>query len=296
MLADAFKGHGTFFYSAEHTLRKYDNDPAKLAAAMQEAGMSHGWVRLHSWNKTTNQPKVEPYQPTLKLVTALKDAGIAVAGWGWNQGIAPRTDADVAAEQLRRYGIEHYVADIEHGHSDAHWTQAEIRTFCTRLRGNLSADAQILVSTFGFVGTHEPGLMQAAEPYVNGFAPQVYWFYYPKSWMLGRSDLPAGANYQLGRPAEYVRLCVDMWGHYVSKPLVVTGQAYWGESNTYVRPRGEQKLQDFVSHFEAWDRIAGFNWWHFGHKQISHSNGAMSPEMSSAISAARLDLKSYANI
>ena len=77
MLADAFKGHGTFFYSAEHTLRKYDNDPAKLVAAMQEAGMSHGWVRLHSWNKTTNQPKVEPYQPTLKLVTALKDAGIA---------------------------------------------------------------------------------------------------------------------------------------------------------------------------------------------------------------------------
>ena len=293
MLADALRRHGAFFYNAEASLLKYDNDVTRLTNAMQEAGMSHGWVRLHSWNKSKAVPSVEAYQPTLTLVEGLKNAGIHVAGWGWNQGVDPRLDADVATEQLHRYGLEHYIADIEHGHSDAQWTKTSIRIFCKRLRQNLPTSAGVVVSTFGFVGSHAPELMQEAEPYVDAFAPQVYWFFHPKAWMKQRPELPAGAIYKTNDPASYLRLCIDMWAYYVSKPLIITGQAYWGESSAYTRTVAEGKLEAALHDFAQWDRIVGFNWWHLGHRNFDDANGAMSPRMFRAVRDAALDKKQY---
>lgn len=293
MLSKAFSGHGTFIYLASSTLEKYNNDPKMLAKAMKNAGMSHGWVRLHSWNKTTNKPKVEPYTPTRRLIDGLRDEGIHVAGWGWNQGVEPRTDADIAAEQMDRYGIKDYVADIEHEHSGAIWTKASIRKYFSRLNQNLDYDSQVLVSSFGFIGWHSPELMQEAEPYVHGFAPQVYWFYFPKPNMLNRPDLPAGEKYPLANPASYTRMCADMWRHYVSKPLVITGQSYWGESATYTRPVSEKKLTAFLNEFNSWNQIHGFNWWHLGHRGNSLGSGAMSKNMMTQIQAHKLNSKNF---
>ena len=293
MLTAAFRGHGTFFYNSEASLRKFGNDADQLVSAMQKAGMAHGWVRLHSWNKSTQKPSVEPFQSTLKLIQALRVGGIHVAGWGWNQGVDPLLDAEVASEQLERYGLVDYIADIEHGHSDAVWSFSAVETYFKRLRLNLSKPSNVALSTFGFIGVHEPSLMRAAEPYVDAFAPQIYWFNHPQNWMRNRPDLPHGAAYKLHDPESYFRMCIDMWRHYVATPLVATGQAYWGESASYTRAVSEKKLESFLDGFTDWERIAGINWWHFGHKVSNHSEGAMSPKMFAAIADAELDTKTY---
>lgn len=293
MLTDAFKGHGTFFYLAQETIRRHENNPETVAKRMKDAGMTHGWVRLHSWSRSGGHPTVSPYQPTRRLITALRQQDINVAGWGWNQGADPGADADTAAQQLRRYELQHYVADIEHQHSGANWTKQKIRTYFSRLRGHLDPAAQILVSTFGFVGTHAPQLMQEAEPYVDGFSPQVYWFYYPKPYMTRRHELPNGARYKLASPADYTRLCIDMWEHYISKPIIVTGQAYWGEAAGFNKTVSEKKLRAFMADFQSWDRVHGFNWWHFGHPGNTSIRGAMSPAMFTDIATAKLGNKPF---
>lgn len=68
-----------------------------------------------------------------------------------------------------------------------------------------------------------------------------------------------------------------------SKPLVITGQAYWGEHSAWTRARAEEKLKDFLDEFDDFDRIAGLNWWNFA------ADKAMSQIMVDHIRDANLD-------
>ena len=65
------------------------------------------------------------------------------------------------------------------------WTVARVKKFCSRAREHIG-DKPFIVSSFGFLPYHEPQLMAAADPYVDAFAPQVYWFWYPKEAMFGQ--------------------------------------------------------------------------------------------------------------
>jgi len=140
--------------------------------------------------------------------------------------------------------------------------------------------------------------MVAADPHVDGFAPQVYWFDYPAAGMWPRPDLPPGAHYTLKNPASYARLCTDMWRHYTAKPLVITGQAYWtpSEGDQFDQAKAEAKLDSFLHDMTDadWSRIVGLNWWHFGHKATTPQRGQMSPAMAAAIATANLGAKPYA--
>jgi hypothetical protein len=76
----------------------------------------------------------------------------------------------------------------------------------------------------------------------------------------------------------------------IRNPLVITGQAYWGESGPGQSVM-EDKLETFVETFQAWDRIVGFNWWHAGGVGAK----AMSPVMVDLLSGANLNDKGYAD-
>lgn len=283
-LSPALKGHGAFIYDVPATIADYGSLP-NLTAALKRAGMQHVWVRIHGRTPYTAAAKAQ----NQALIDACKAAGVAVAGWGWCQGEAPEAEAKAALKELKAYGLTDYVADIEPKHNNSEWTISEIQTFCSTVRKGLSGSFGF--STFGFIDWHEPDLLMAAAPYVDAFAPQIYWFNFPNQKMVQQFKRPGGGLYQAQTPGEYVDLCLDRWTKWMGsnpKPLIVTGQAYWGEGG-FTEAQADQKLQAFVSNWKGYDRIAGLNWWHFG------GSGGMSHLMFEAIAGANLGGKPFSN-
>lgn len=251
----AISGHGVFIYDAKQTIARYGS-PQLVAQAINDSDMQHVWVRIHGRSYATSA------EPTSDLIKVLKDNGIAVAGWGWCQGAQIEREAETALSALEKFHLEHYVADIEDGVNNAVWSTSTVQRFLEILRDDLPK-AQIGVSTFGFINWHKPELMQAAEEFVDFFAPQVYWFNFPTLKVL--NSIAADKNdFPLNDPASYTCLCIKEWQKIVSKPLVLTGQAYWGEAPGFSQEKSEAKLNDFLGIFDNWKQLQGFNWWHFG--------------------------------
>lgn len=276
-VTNAISKHGTFIYDARETVDDYGS-PAALAAAAQAAGMTHAWVRIHGIHPVSHE------QATRAVIQALQAKNIAVAGWGWLQGDGVAQEAQLALQQLALYGLTDYVADIEHGVNNAQWTPQEVDALLSTLRPKIPGS--LVVSTFPVIQWHEPQLMEAAIPYVDAFAPQAYWFHFPNQKMRNQFQKPGGGSYTLDSAAEYVNLTIDLWRKLSDKPLVLTGQAYWGEG--IGQGDAQAKLDQFLSSFSRWGDIHGFNWWHFG------GGSAMSHHMLDAISSAELGQKTYA--
>jgi hypothetical protein len=294
MLPACFRGHGVFIYEARPTIEKFATVDG-VAKALQSAGMTHAWIRLHDYRMAP-----EPEGPTKALVASLGAAGIALAGWGFVAGNAPEEEADTAAKLMHKYGLAHYVADIEQDEHDSQWTAKKIPAFLTRLRAALTQDAQILVSSYPYIKDKHPELMRAAAPYVDGFAPQIYWHNYPAAYMLEHSNLPPQPSRpysasDLRSPAAYADLCLDWWREVTEgKPLLMTGQSYWERS--FSKADAEKNLTRFLSDFTGWSRITGLNWWHLGHKVNLPDNGAMTQPMFQAIAGAKINLKPFCGV
>jgi hypothetical protein len=271
----AVSGHGIFIYDAAATIARYGS-AAMVATAVKELDMQHAWVRLHS--ATTPEPATQ----TANLIAALKQAEIGVAGWGWCQGDNIDFEVELVLTTLNEFGLEHYVADVEDGVHGANWSKAEVRKFFKSLREALP-NSQIGLSTFGFIPWHKPELMTAAEPFVDFFAPQTYWFNYPSQKILNAAGADS-TQFILNNSASYARLCIEVWQELVAKPLVIAGQAYWGEAG-FAQGSAEAKLNQFIEQFDAWEELQGMNWWHLGGKH----QDAMSFAMFQALKTAKLN-------
>ncbi len=250
--------------------------------AMKNAGMSHAWVRIHGEKAYSSASK----KAISGFVDDLKTVGISVAGWGWCQGADAVADAKLALKELDYFKLTDYVADIEHGHHNANWTESEITNFCTRVRAGVSGGFGI--TTFPLIDWHEPKLMKAAIPFVDMFNPQVYWLHYPNKKMVKQFKRPNGKSYTVNNAAEYTELCLDGWTKLMGSmkmDFVLTGASYWGEGNT--RADGEDKVDEFLSQWNRFNRVIGLNWWHFG------GDKAMSYRMLDSITKAKLGAKTY---
>lgn len=223
-------------------------------------------------------------EPTLSLINALRSADIGVAGWGWCQGEDITHESGLVAEALERFQLNDYIADIEHGVSHAHWTTDEISGFLSKVRDMVKPDGVLGVSSFAFIDWHKPELMKAANPLADFFAPQIYWFWHPSKKLLKAAGASA-SDFPTNSPESYARLCIHRWKKFVDKPIIVTGQAYWGEHEDYKRHVAEAKVRDFVASFKDYSEIRGLNWWHLGGKRQS----AMSYDMYQAIAKSRLN-------
>jgi Uncharacterized protein conserved in bacteria (DUF2272)/Bacterial SH3 domain len=265
-------GHGVFVYDPREALTKHGTWDA-AAKAVADMDMRHAWIRAHSRDGLWRTPENKA------LAAALKARGISVFAWGWCDGNSVDQDLGNVQSTLAEFSPDGYVADIENGVSGANWNTTRINKFCTKTR-ELLAGKPFIVSTFGFLPYHEPHLMEAANPFVDAFAPQVYWFWFPNAGML---DQPGATDqYRTNNAADYARLCIDVWKHVVNKPLVLTGQAYWGEASGWTQSPAERKLKEFIDEFDRYDAIVGLNWWHFA------GSKAMSSDMAARISGARL--------
>ncbi|MFE0756462.1 DUF2272 domain-containing protein [Inquilinus sp. NPDC058860] len=281
-LSQALRGHGTFVYDAVATIDDYGS-AANTAQAMVRAGMTHAWIRIHGRSSLNTAQTTA----TRALIDAVKAAGVAVAGWGWCQGEDARGEARTALRELASFGLVDYVADIEPGHNNSMWRPEEIETFGGTIRDALQGSFG--VSSFALVDWHEPQLMAAILPFVDAVAPQVYWFNFPNRTMVDQFRRPGGTTYGRNDPAAYADLCLDRWRRLSltdPKPLILTGQAYWGEGG-FNRQDAEAKLQVFLNTWAGYGQIAGLNWWHFG------GGTGMSHAMLEAIVSAQLDTKPY---
>ena len=261
-------GHGVFIYNPNEALEKYETWDG-VAAAIADMKMGHAWIRGHG--------KDGLYYPDQNrhLIDALRRMGLVVFVWGWCHG-GNNVDEDLenVSRSLATFKPDGYVADIEHGVAGAIWSTTTIKRFLGEVREAVEGKPLIL-STFGFIPYHEPNLMKAADPYVDAFAPQVYWFWFPKQAMFNQPG--ATGTYQENNAAAYTNLCIDVWRHITRKPLIVTGQAYWKESPGWTQHFAERKLHEFVDGFTRFNDIVGLNWWHLA------GDAAMSSKMAETI-------------
>lgn len=267
-------GHGTFVYQPEAAIDAF-GDANAAADAMINHGMSHAWLRVHNKNG--------PWQTSLNetLADACKSRGISVGIWGWNDGNDVEQDIENALFAIKHYRPDAYVADIEHGVSGANWSVGKAKLFTSEVKNNLGT-TPLVVSTFGYIPYHQPEIMTAVDEIVDFFAPQVYWFWYPRTNML---QDPALSDLKENNAAAYAKVCLHEWRKVVSKPLVLTGQAYWGEASGWTQSRAETKLKEFIDGFDDYDKLAGLNWWNFADQK------AMSTKMRKMISAANFPTK-----
>jgi len=303
----AFRGHGTFCYLAQDTMdfyRHYNSPNGSppgggttwqgadgFVRAAQDMGMSNVWVRLFGDEGRMDRAA------TATLVNGLRGAGFNVAGWGYcHQGANWKSKGlDWALEECAYHGLGAFVADVEPnrtlGGTKSAWTQAQLDSYVDGLAQKLGKD-NVGVSTWPVLKIQNSpspslGLMRGVAAKVAMFAPQAYWMTYPTTIHYQETGFPEH-KYPRNVPEAFVRLVVDAWrADGITTPLVITGQAYWGEG---APPQSamEGKLGAFAGGFQEWGKIVGFNWWHAG------GSKAMSPPMVQTLITAKLGQKPYA--
>lgn len=289
----SFKGHGTFVFNAQSTLQRYKDSSGEgpgLVKAFRAMGMTSAWVRLFGVAGAVSEA------PTLKLVKALKDGGFNIAGWGYCHGADWQKDADRSIDQCDHYGLDAFVADVEPGNltnvGRTKWTRPDFTKYLDKVAGHFGSD-NVGVSTWPVPKIQDTfdavELMKIAATRVGMFTPQAYWMRFPKKVHYDATGFKE-SKYPKDSPESFVRLVIDAWRKMgIDNPLVITGQAYWGEGGPD-QSTMEEKLQTFVDTFGSWDKIVGFNWWHAG----GVGEKAMSADMVDTLKAAKLDSKPYA--
>ncbi|KAB2944092.1 hypothetical protein [Hyphomicrobium sp.] len=300
---DAFKGHGTFCYQPNEIMRKYKEYPApgnpgpadRFAQALRDMDMSHAWVRLFGLEGSM------PAADTATLTRALRNAGIHVAGWGYCHGADTKAELALAKTECDRHGITAFIADIEPGRrlggTRSKWGDTEFSEFIDGLVAKFGID-NLGISTWPVLKIqNEPqypslALMRRVADRVAMFAPQAYWMSYPKAVHYNTTGFKE-ADYPRDDPTSFVRLVIDSWrADNFTRPLVITGQAYWGEGAPQTSIL-EAKVARFTSQFADWSKIVGLNWWHAGGDEATAP--AMSPAMIDTLRAAQLGSRPFAS-
>ena len=262
-------GHGVFVYEPERAVAAFGS-PAGVAVAMRTMGMGHAWLRVHgrdgAWRSAANAG----------LAAALRADGIAIGVWGWCDGNDVARDIANAVAAIDAHAPDAYIADIEPGVRGARWTAADAVRFAGAVKARLGA-RPLVVSGPGLPGPAAAETMAAMDGIVDAFAPQAYWFDGPEPATAAAAQLPADD------PVAFVRLCLRRWRSVVTRPLIVTGQAWWGEADGWTQQAAEARLAAFLAGFDDYAGIAGLNWWNLA------APDAMSARMRDLIAAARLD-------
>ncbi len=316
----AFRGHGIFTeFSIKPTLARYKNyaspDPThpapadeidRFILALKDMDIRSVWIQLFSRGGDFDGKNAKLRKD---LIARLGTAGIHWAGWGYCAGRNWKTDIDLIASLRADLGMQAFIIDAEPGNTvwpnpadktkrlPDLWTLDDFDAFCKAVNKLFGTD-NLALSTWPVLQMQDNEkkdnpvikLMRIAAARVCLFAPQAYWMGFPKQvhYNLGYKE----KDFPRDDPASYVRLVIQSWRDLkFTNPLVISGQAYWGE-NSPSQKKMEAKAAQFMKDFADWAKIAGFNWYHAGGKE-SADGGSMSDAMIASIAAARLGGKPY---
>ena len=256
----AFSGRGMWVYTLADVLRTFSSID-NAVREMQRCHLNHIWVRIHGRGYIGDSRDVN-IERMKSFISAAREAGIAVAGWGWCQGADPVAEAALAYRALTTFGVDDYVADIEQGVNDAKWTGSEVLQFITEIREHLAPAAGLAVSSHGFIEYQEPKIFTQAAKHVDCFNPQAYWYTdKPNAKMLKFAKVTA-TDYPMHNSASYAKLCYDRWTKLYSRPIVLSGQVC--PEMDLDQAEAQDKLDEFLRDFDPPDGLVGLNFWHWG--------------------------------
>jgi hypothetical protein len=319
----ALLGHGIFTeFSITHALQRFKNyvspNPAqpkpnddidRFIVALKDMEVGTVWIQLFS---SDGDFDMENAKLRKSLIDRLGTAGIHWAGWGYCAGRNATTDIELISDLRNELAMEAFIIDAEPGNlvwpdpkfpKDPKkklpdlWSLDEFDAF-TKAVNAMFGTSNLALSTWPVLriqdeekkGNPVIKLMQIAAPRVAAFAPQAYWMTFPKKvhYDLGYKE----KDYPPNDPESYVRLVIQSWRDLkFDNPLVISGQAYWGEGETALSTMN-RKADEFCNDFADWDKLVGFNWYHAGGKNTAKS-GSLSDAMVASIAVAKLGGKPY---
>ncbi len=312
----AFAGHGIFTEGSVTTvLKRYEQyqSPSggnphdsidRFILALKDMNIASVWIQLFN-----RRGEFDTSHEALRkqLITKLGQANINWAGWGYCAGVNWQRDKTLISDLRDKLGMTAFVIDAEPGNEVIPnpadptnplpdlWSESDFDKFTNGVQQSFGKN-DLAVSTWPVLKLQDSGsnpvvkLMKIAAPRVCLFAPQAYWMTFPNHhhYDAGFSK----QDYPPNDPVSYVRLVIDSWRLAgINNPLVVSGQAYWGEGSP-PQATMEAKVDKFVSNFSDWSKIIGFNWYHGGGDNTA-AEGSMSDKMIKSISAAKLGAKPY---
>ena len=253
-----FSGRSVFVYLLDDVLKTFGTVTACIDE-LKRCKVENVWLRVHG-RGYEGDSKGGDIAAQKAFADAIKAAGLGVAGWGWCQGEDPAAEAALAVKALNTFGLSDYMADIEQGVNNANWTAVEIAAFVGAFRQALPS-APLCITSHGFIDWHEPDLFNQVKALgVDGLCPQTYWSdHYPSAKMLAAVGAMA-AQYPLGDPSAYVRLCCDRWKRY-GLPVIPAGQTCTDEYTPEVE--ANNRLNLFLGNPPPAGSVAGIAYWYW---------------------------------
>ena len=229
-------GNGYFIWLLK---RAAGGDPEKMADMAKAAGLS--WVAI----KVTDGPYVFNNSNQAALlgpaVSALRKRGISVWGWGYIYGYLPTAEANMAARQVKDYGLDGFIIDAE-GEMKNKPNQA--REYMRVLRPQVKVPLAICSFRFPYYHMEFPwDAFRSCD--VN--MPQVY-------WMQAHN---AGAQLQK-TVSDFKKLGYTM-------PMVPVGAAFseWGWT---AQPAEVLEFRKTAAEMG----MPGYSWWEWYEAEVRH--------------------------
>lgn len=246
-----FDAKGIFLWNTPAVLR---GDPAQIAASLVAAGFEAAYlhtndgVAIPSWDYKNSPYPGAGENVKEDLVEALRGAGLRVFGWGAVYGKSPIREAEQAARQCARFGLDGYVFDAEGAWENQ--VKAVGNTLALLGEFRRSVDTPVAWCSFPLFRSPDTGgrwhdwtILDTAMAIADAGMPMAYWWH----------ESPARAEWMLIN-------ATDQWRQYChNKPIIPACRAYNGDGGV-VREDAVLYAADWVA-----DRLGGITWWSMDH-------------------------------
>lgn len=234
--------------------RAFDGDPAKIADAAKQAGLSHVLIKVadgvYNYNITNGVDLVPG------LVAALRSRGISPWGWQYIYGVNASNEAKRAITRVKQLGLDGFVVNAEKEFKAPNMA-AVAKAYMQELRAGLSG-MTIGLSTYRYPKLHAPFPFTTFLEFCDINLPQIYW--------VGSSN-----------PAQQLKRSIDEYKELTPVlPVIPTGAAYgqgsWSPTASQVieflqaaktsglKAANFWEWQTSYVKTELWSAIANFDW------------------------------------
>lgn len=186
-----------------------DGDPQAQLAHCKELGLDSINIKIVDgrWKKWGGSPT--NFDLMTEFLNVFHSAGVPIEGWGWTYGgryIAgvfvksesiAREEGQLAADLCLQYGIKKFHIDAEHQYN-RNGMEGVTEAYMLGLQ-SIAPQVDHYLCSYRFPTTHQPAFpVEAFEPYIEGWSPQVYF--------LGDNRVDGGARQLATSSAQYDRI------------------------------------------------------------------------------------------